>query len=77
MKKISLDDSVYTIVNENSEIKDILVGLGLTQINDKKMFNTVARVMTVRKAARLHNLDYNALKKAFNTYGFDLLEEEL
>lgn len=77
MKKISLDDSVYTIVNENPEIKDILVGLGLTQINDKKMFNTVARVMTVRKAARLHNLDYNDLKKAFNTYGFDLLEEEL
>ncbi len=77
MKTISLDDSIHKIVSDNPEITEILTSLGFDKLNDKKMFNTVARVMTLRKAARMHNITYDTIHDTLNTYGFTLKEDTL
>lgn len=77
MKTISLDDSIYKSVEANPEIKDILVSLGFEHLNDKHMYATMAKFVTLRKAARMHNISYDTIAKLLNGHGYTLLEEEL
>lgn len=77
MKKISIDDSIYKIVEANPELKSILVTMGFEHLNDKRMYQTMAKVVTLRKAARMHNLPFGVIRQTLNEFGFDLIEEEL
>ncbi len=76
MIKISIDDSIYTIVENNNDLKDILIDLGFTHLDNPKMYNSIAKLMTIRKACKVHKLDYDFVKEAFNNKGFDFKEEE-
>ncbi len=77
MKSFSLDDKIYDLVNKYPEIKDVLVSLGFDQITNDKMLNTVARFMTLKKAARSKNVDYDTLVTTFKNAGFKIEEESL
>lgn len=77
MKEFSLDDKIYDLVTQYPEIKAVLISLGFDQITNAKMLNTVARFMTLRKAARSKQINYETLTKAFNEAGFKIREEAL
>ncbi len=77
MKNFSLDDSIYDVVSKYPESKDILISLGFSHLADPKMFNTIARVITLRKASKNHNLTYELVNQTFLDAGFEIIEEEL
>lgn len=77
MIEISLHEKVYDLVSKYPETRQIIVSLGFTHMKDDAMLNTAGRIMTLSKAAKRHNLDYQTLKDAFEKEGYQLKEETL
>lgn len=73
--KISVDEKVFDIVNRIPEIKEILINLGFTHLANEKMFNTAAKVISIRKACNMHKIDFSVVKEALNKQGIEIEED--
>ncbi len=73
-KTISLTDSIYKLVNNYEEIIVIMEKLGFDGMTNRSTINTVGRVMTLQKGARLKNIDINKIIKEFENNGFIVKE---
>lgn len=76
LELININDTVYNICNKYPQIKDILSSLGFDKITNPIMFNTAAKIMTLEKAIKFKNIDFNTAKHKFNEYGFDFSIED-
>lgn len=72
MKTINGNKTVYVLIQENPELKDVLVNLGFTPLNDPKMLNTVGRMMSLNNGAKQIKLDREALKAGLREANFEL-----
>lgn len=70
MKIISLDDSIYKLVSDYPEIKDILFELGFTDIIKPGMIQTVGKFMNLRKGAVAKKLDLSEVIRKLEEAGF-------
>ena len=71
-KFININESVYNICKNHSEIKDILYDLGFEAIKNPIMFNTIAKKITIKKALEIKNISEVELIKKFKENGFDI-----
>jgi len=51
MKEISLNDTVYNLVKQYPEIRELIISLGFEPLRSDKMLNTAGRIMTIGKAS--------------------------
>lgn len=72
MKTIDGNKTVYVLIQENPELKDVLVNLGFTPLNDPKMLNTVGRMMSLNNGAKQIKLDREDLKAGLREANFEL-----
>lgn len=72
MKKINGNKTVYTLIQEHPELKEVLVNLGFTPLNDPKMLNTVGRMMPLLKGVKQINITPEQLEEGLNKAGFEL-----
>lgn len=72
MKKINGNKTVFVLIQENPELKDILVDLGFSPLNDPKMLNTVGRMMPLKNGAKQINITLDQLQAELNEAGFEL-----
>ncbi len=72
MRIIDANTKVYYLIITYPEIKEILHSLGLTCVKNKVCINSLARVMTLKTAAKFHKIDYNELQEMFAKKGFQL-----
>ncbi len=77
MQLISVHEKISDLVEKHPEAVDILVSLGFVHLKNPAMLNTVGKIMTISKAAKRHQIDYETIKKAFNEAQIDLMEEQL
>lgn len=75
MKRISMNDSIFKLASENLEIVDLMVQLGFSDIAKPGMLNTIGRVMTLSKGAKMKNIDLNLIINTFRAAGFKIDEE--
>lgn len=75
MKRISLNDSIYKLSTNYPEIVGIMVRIGFSDIEKPGMINTVGRVMTINKGAKMKRLDLAHIKAVFSEEGFEFEEE--
>lgn len=73
-KTIDINESVYNICKNHSEIKDILYDLGFEAIRNPIMFNTVARKISVKKALDIKKVGEDKLIEKFRENGFDIAD---
>lgn len=71
-KFININESVYNICKNHSEIKDILYDLGFEAIKNPIMFNTVARKISIKKALEIKKVSEDKLIEKFRENGFDI-----
>lgn len=74
MKKIDANKTVYELIIEYPELKEILVNLGFTPLNNDKMLNTVGRMMSLNNGAKQIQLTQEALNEGLKSAGFVLRE---
>ncbi|WP_294026566.1 DUF1858 domain-containing protein, partial [Solobacterium sp.] len=72
-KTIDLSKSVYDIVNANPEVKDIMCDLGFTEIVKPIMLNTMGKMMTIPKGARVKEIPLSTIIDAFELSGFEVI----
>lgn len=72
MKKIDGNKTVFTLIQENPELKPVLVGLGFTPLNNDAMLNTVGRMMTLNAGAKQIDLAHEDLVSGLQAADFEL-----
>ena len=74
-KKIDLNKTVYELVSEYPELTDIMYGLGFTEITKKAMLNSVGRITTIPKGAKMKGISMMDIVSALMSNGFELVGE--
>ena len=74
MKKIDGNKPVYELVKEDPALKEVLVGLGLTPLNNDAMLNTVGRMMTLKEGIKQIALSEEDLVQGLAKANYQLKE---
>ena len=74
-KKLDLSKSVYDLVTEYPEVTDIMKELGFSEITNKVMLNSVGKIMTIPKGAKMKGVSMVDIVGAFMKAGFTLTGE--
>lgn len=75
MNTIDLNRPIKEIVTECPEVIEIMKTLGFTKITNPTMMNTVGRVITINKGARMQGIDLEIIKKTFEQHGFTIIDK--
>ena len=73
---IDFNKSIYELCKEDPKIIEIMMSLGFTDITKPAMLNTVGKMMTITKGARMKNMDITTIKKRFIEQGYTIGEEK-
>ena len=71
-KKLDLSKSVYDLVKEYAEVTEIMKSLGFSEITNKVMLNSVGKIMTIPKGAKMKGVSMIDIVSAFTKAGFTL-----
>ena len=71
-KKLDLSKSVYDLVTEYPEVTEIMKSLGFIEITNKVMLNSVGKIMTIPKGAKMKGVSMIDIVSAFMKAGFTL-----
>lgn len=71
-KKIDLNKTVYELAKEYPEIVDIMVELGFTEIAKKPVLNSIGKMMTIPKGAKIKDIPMGDIVAALMRNGFEL-----
>lgn len=71
---IDMNKSIYELAKEYPQIKDALYELGFEQIKNNVMFNTMAKIMTIEKAANMKKIPIENIIKKFEEYGIRIID---
>lgn len=72
MKVIRLESSIYEIVTEYPEIKDVLYDLGFREIVKPGMVQTLGKFMTLGKGSVAKNIDLSVIITRLESAGFTI-----
>lgn len=71
-KKIDLSKTVYELTKEYPELVDIMADLGFTEVKKKAMLNSVGKMMTLPKGAKMKKISMEKIIKTLMEQGFEL-----
>src|SRR3712207_2467899 len=74
-KRIDLNKTVYELTQEYPELIKIMKELGFTEITKKLALNSVGKLMTIPKGAKLKNIPMTKVVTALISNGFELVGE--
>ena len=72
MKELNLSRSVYELVKDYPELQEILAELGFSEIKKPAMLNSVAKVMTIPKGAKMKGIPMEKIVMTLMQKGFTL-----
>lgn len=70
MIKISFEETVYSLINKHPDINGIMVEAGFANITKPGMIDTVGRIMTIKKGAKMKEISLDELKALFLQHGY-------
>ena len=56
-RKLDLSKTVYDLIQEYPELKDIMIEIGFKDLANPKVLKTVGRVMTIPKGCAVKGID--------------------
>ena len=71
-KKIDLTKSVYELAQENPELVGIMARLGFSEITKKAMLNSVGKLMTIPKGAKMKGIRMEDIVRTFEENGLEV-----
>lgn len=67
---------IYELVKTYPDVKQIMSTLGFVDIVKPGMLQSVGRIMTLEKGARMKNIDWTSVVAAFDEHGYTLTRGE-
>ena len=71
-KKIDLNKTVFELTKQYPELIDIMAKLGFTEITKKPVLNSVGKIMTIPKGAKMKNISMIDVVSTLLANGFEL-----
>lgn len=71
-KTLDFGKTVYDLVKEYPEVKDLMAQVGFKDITNPIALNTAGKIMTIPKGAAVKGIDMAVIVKAFETAGFEV-----
>jgi DUF438 domain-containing protein len=71
-KRLDLNKTVYELTQEYPELIDIMEELGFKEITKKPMLQSVGKIMTIPKGAKMKNIPMMDVVTALKGHGFEL-----
>lgn len=72
MKEIDSNQTVYQLIQENPDLKAILVDLGFTPLNNEKMLQSLGRMMSLKDGMKQVGIDEEQLATALAAANYEL-----
>lgn len=76
MKTITINQTIYNIVKELPQARQVLVDLGFAPMAHDATLNTVGRVTTLSTAIKHLSLDMDTVNKAFASIQVEVSDHE-
>lgn len=76
MMEIDFSKSLYELVSQYPEIKEIMLGIGFNEMTKPGMLQTAGRYMTIPKGAKMKKIPLEAIIQAFEEAGFQIVGEK-
>ncbi|WP_291292783.1 DUF1858 domain-containing protein [Enterococcus sp.] len=70
MREVDFSKTLFDLVVEHPEIKEIMSTLGFTAINKPGMLQTAGRYMTIPKGAQMKKIPLEKIVQTFENQGF-------
>lgn len=74
MIMINSNETVYEITKAHPEVVEIMVELGFSDVLRPGMVHNVGRTVSLAKGAKLRNIEWEVIRKAFEEKGYELSE---
>ena len=74
--EIDFSKSLYELVSQYPEIKEIMLGIGFNEITKSGMLQTAGRYMTIPKGAKMKKIPLETIIQAFEEAGFQIVGEK-
>lgn len=71
-RKLDLSKTVYELIQEYPELKDIMIEIGFKDLANPKVLKTVGRVMTIPKGCAVKGIDVPMVLSKLGENGFEL-----
>ncbi len=71
-KKLNLNKSIYELTKEYPELINLMESLGFREISKKAMLNSVGKMMTIPKGAKVKNISMMEIVSALMKEGFEI-----
>lgn len=75
MITISRQDSIYSIVEKNKKIQEVLVQLGFTPMAQAINLNSIGRVTSLETAIKHLGIPFDEIQNAFASIGVVIADE--
>lgn len=76
-KIIDLDMTVADLVSKYPDIKDVLIEIGFKELQNKLMFNSVGKFMTLKRGSVVKNISLDFIKEKLIEHGYTIKESEI
>ena len=76
IKTIDLESSVYDLIKNHPELKEVIASLGFKDILKPMMLQTVGKIMTLKKGSLMKNISYQDVKDKLRILGYKIKEKE-
>lgn len=76
MMEIDFSKSLYELVSQYPEIKEIMLGIGFNEMTKPGMLQTAGRYMTIPKGAKMKKIPLETIIQAFEEAGFQIVGEK-
>lgn len=75
MMEIDFSKSLYELVSQYPEMKEIMLGIGFNEMTKPGMLQTAGRYMTIPKGAKMKKIPLETIIQAFEEAGFQIVGE--
>ena len=75
-KILDLKKTVAELVEENPEVRDIMVGVGFKEITNPVALNVMGRIMTIPRGAAVKGIDLAKVIAAFEEHGYQVISDD-
>ena len=74
MNTIYLEDTVFTTLKDHPEVKDLLVEIGFTPLNQPQMVQTVGRITSLKKGSKIAKIPLTTIVETLEANGYIVKE---
>lgn len=72
MKRININETFYNITKDDKNLRDVFIDMGFEPMRDEKTYQTVGRIITLKKAIAHINMSIDEVNTFLNSKNMEV-----